>query len=172
MERTLEEIEQEIAKTKEELQNVHGTETEVYARIVGYYRTVKNWNKGKRDEFNLRKNFILDDNKKLEKSNPIIQEEEFVPQEENFSTEKSISFEIYTKKTCPNCPPVKNYVSNLNMKGLFIDVDTDEGLSTAAKKGVFATPTVIFYNEDGIETSRCHTVEELEKICSKIPVNA
>ncbi len=172
MERTLEEIEQEIAKTKEELQNVHGTETEVYARIVGYYRTVKNWNKGKRDEFNLRKNFILDDNKKLEKSNPIIQEEEFLPQEENFSTEKSISFEIYTKKTCPNCPPVKNYVSNLNMKGLFIDVDTDEGLSTAAKKGVFATPTVIFYNEDGIETSRCHTVEELEKICSKIPVNA
>lgn len=172
MERTLEEIEQEIAKTKEELQNVHGTETEVYARIVGYYRTVKNWNKGKRDEFNLRKNFILDDNKKLEKSNQIIQEEEFVPQEEIFSTEKSISFEIYTKKTCPNCPPVKNYVSNLNMKGLFIDVDTDEGLSTAAKKGVFATPTVIFYNEDGIETSRCHTVEELEKICSKIPVNA
>lgn len=172
MERTLEEIEQEITKTKEELQNVHGTETEVYARIVGYYRTVKNWNKGKRDEFNLRKNFILDDNKKLEKSNPIIQEEEFLPQEENFSTEKSISFEIYTKKTCPNCPPVKNYVSNFNMKGLFIDVDTDEGLSTAAKKGVFATPTVIFYNEDGIETSRCHTVEELEKICSKIPVNA
>lgn len=172
MERTLEEIEQEITKTKDELQNVHGTETEVYARIVGYYRTVKNWNKGKRDEFKLRKNFILNDNNNLEKSNQIIQEEEIVQQEENFSTEKSISFEIYTKKTCPNCPPVKNYVSELNMKGLFIDVDTDEGLSTAAKKGVFATPTVIFYNEDGIETCRCHTVEELEKICSKIPVNA
>lgn len=171
MERTLEEIEQEIAKTKEELKNVHGTETEVYARIVGYYRTVKNWNKGKRDEFNLRKNFTLEDSKKQENSNQIIKEEEISSQNENNSTKSSISFEIYTKKTCPNCPPVKNYVSKLNIEGFFIDVDTDDGLSTAAKKGVFATPTVIFYNEDGIETSRCHTVEELEKICNKIPVN-
>ena len=40
--RTLEEIEKEIQQTKAELLDVHGTETEVYARIVGYYRAVKN----------------------------------------------------------------------------------------------------------------------------------
>ena len=34
--RTIEAIEKEIAKTKAELEDVHGTETEVYARIVGY----------------------------------------------------------------------------------------------------------------------------------------
>ena len=34
--RTLEEIESEIAETKAELADVHGTETEVYSRIVGY----------------------------------------------------------------------------------------------------------------------------------------
>ena len=45
--RTLEQIEKEIADVKKELENVHGTETEVYARIVGYYRAIKNWNKGK-----------------------------------------------------------------------------------------------------------------------------
>ena len=39
--RKLEEVEQEIAATKAELKDVHGTETEVYARIVGYYRAVK-----------------------------------------------------------------------------------------------------------------------------------
>ena len=45
--RTLEQVEAEIAQTKEALANVKGTDTEVYARIVGYYRSVRNWNKGK-----------------------------------------------------------------------------------------------------------------------------
>ena len=34
-----------------------GKETEVYARIVGYYRPVKNWNKGKAEEFRHRREF-------------------------------------------------------------------------------------------------------------------
>ena len=57
--RTIAEIDKEIEETKEALKNVHGTETEVYARIVGYYRAVKHWNKGKRDEFDQRKMFTL-----------------------------------------------------------------------------------------------------------------
>jgi ribonucleoside-triphosphate reductase len=35
-------------------------ETEVYSRIVGYYRPIKNWNDGKRAEFSDRKEFIVD----------------------------------------------------------------------------------------------------------------
>lgn len=34
-----------------------GAETEVYSRVVGYHRPVKNWNKGKREEFRERKSF-------------------------------------------------------------------------------------------------------------------
>jgi ribonucleoside-triphosphate reductase len=34
-----------------------GKETEVYSRIVGYYRPVKNWNKGKAEEFRHRREF-------------------------------------------------------------------------------------------------------------------
>ncbi|MEW6441573.1 MAG: ribonucleoside triphosphate reductase [bacterium] len=34
-----------------------GKETEVYARIVGYYRPVKNWNKGKAEEYRARQMF-------------------------------------------------------------------------------------------------------------------
>ncbi|HOQ89568.1 MAG TPA: anaerobic ribonucleoside-triphosphate reductase, partial [Candidatus Hydrogenedentes bacterium] len=37
-----------------------GAETEVYARIVGYLRPVKQWNEGKQAEFQLRKRFRLD----------------------------------------------------------------------------------------------------------------
>ena len=58
--RDLKEIDIELATLQDELNNVHGTPTEVYARIVGYYRAVKNWNKGKRDEFDNRKTFSIE----------------------------------------------------------------------------------------------------------------
>ena len=34
-------------------------ECEVYSRVVGYIRPVKQWNKGKRQEFKDRKNYVL-----------------------------------------------------------------------------------------------------------------
>jgi len=34
-----------------------GKEAEVYSRVVGYFRTVKNWNKGKKAEFSIRETF-------------------------------------------------------------------------------------------------------------------
>ncbi len=34
-----------------------GKETEVYSRIVGYYRPVKNWNEGKQEEYKFRKEY-------------------------------------------------------------------------------------------------------------------
>ncbi len=37
-----------------------GAETEVYSRVVGYHRPVKNWNKGKREEFKDRKTYAVD----------------------------------------------------------------------------------------------------------------
>jgi ribonucleoside-triphosphate reductase len=42
----LAEIEAELSELKARLPLVKGRETEVYDRIVGYYRPVKNWNPG------------------------------------------------------------------------------------------------------------------------------
>ncbi|MCX7795008.1 MAG: ribonucleoside triphosphate reductase [bacterium] len=36
-----------------------GEETEIYSRVVGYLRPVKQWNKGKQEEFKLRKTFSI-----------------------------------------------------------------------------------------------------------------
>jgi len=36
-----------------------GRDTEVYSRVVGYLRPVKQWNKGKSEEFKLRKTYVL-----------------------------------------------------------------------------------------------------------------
>ena len=37
--------------TDKEVSNVCGQPCEVYSRVVGYYRPVQNWNKGKTEEF-------------------------------------------------------------------------------------------------------------------------
>lgn len=180
--RSLAQIEQEIEETKAALKDVHGRETEVYARIVGYYRAVKHWNKGKRDEFDQRKMFTLEASKeyniteadknsaaestKKAVSSPVNTESRIV------TDTQSVTYELYTRKTCPNCPPVKAFMEDLELPGRNIDVDTKDGLAEAAKKGIFASPTVIFYNAAGIETARCHNVEELEAVFSKVRVSA
>lgn len=182
--RTLEQIEQEIAETKAALQDVHGTETEVYARIVGYYRAVKHWNKGKRDEFAQRKMFTFDsaqayditeDSKSSVHSEPVKETKTATVakiEKAPAANSDTVTFEMYTRKTCPNCPSVKNYMSELDLPGQAIDVDTEDGLAQAARKGVCATPTVIFYNAAGVETARCHNVEELELVLNKVAVIA
>ncbi len=177
--RTLAAVEQEIAETKEALKNVHGTETEVYARIVGYYRAVKHWNKGKRDEFDMRRMFTLEDSKEYDITMNNAAESKAVKAEikkEDCTTAEcdleSVTYEIYTKKTCPNCPPVKDFMAGMDMAGRSIDVGTDEGIAEAAKKGVFASPTVIFYNKEGVETARCHNVDELKAVFNKVKITA
>ena len=51
---SIEQIDAKIAMLEKELADVHGSPCEVYARIVGYYRSVKNWNKGKAEEYKHR----------------------------------------------------------------------------------------------------------------------
>jgi len=43
-----------------------GAETEVYSRVTGYFRPVKNWNRGKREEFKDRKTYSLETSCKSE----------------------------------------------------------------------------------------------------------
>lgn len=178
-ERTLEQIEKEIAETKAALENVHGSETEVYARIVGYYRSVRNWNKGKRDEFDQRTMFTLEDSKGYDEvpaSAACACSETEVASSVTSSIDTSnssvASYELFVRKTCPNCPPVKAYMAEVSQKGRSIDVDSDDGLAEAAKKGVFAAPTVICYDANGNETARCHNVDELKAVFEKVAVLA
>lgn len=43
-----------------EKNRIRAIKTEVYSRIVGYYRPVQNWNRGKREEFSQRKYVIME----------------------------------------------------------------------------------------------------------------
>ncbi|MBF0646902.1 hypothetical protein HTZ97_16255 [Desulfuromonas acetoxidans] len=35
--------------------------TEVYSRVVGFFRPIQQWNKGKQEEFRQRKEYKVDD---------------------------------------------------------------------------------------------------------------
>ena len=57
------------------LKNLCNKKTEVYSRVVGYYRPVQNWNLGKKEEYRMRKTFKQDiDLFTIEKNNIVFKE--------------------------------------------------------------------------------------------------
>ena len=131
-----------------------GKATEVYSRITGYYRPVRNWNDGKSSEFENRKTYEPEE---LFSVNRNLLEEAGVEMprvgtqtlgranrvetpKSNSDAEKVI---LVTTKTCPNCQAAKNY---LNQAGIEYDVilaDEADGAEIAVQYNVSAAPTLI-----------------------------
>jgi ribonucleoside-triphosphate reductase len=161
MTRTVAAIDKEIAETKEALAGVRGKETEVYARIVGYYRSVRNWNKGKRDEFNHRKLFSAAGAKQNETL--------VMPKTNTISGTPLLAgnvarYDFFARKTCPNCPPVKAFLKSCDLQGATIDVDSRDGFEKAVALGVSSAPTVILYDDRGNLAGEAHNVAELSAL--------
>lgn len=173
---TMDAIDSRIAQLRGELQNVKGRTTEVYTRIVGYYRPVRNWNKGKSQEYTERVVFngpasgseTLKAEKQAQPQAPA-QEAETHPGDLGLMAgpSEAVKYSFFFRNTCPNCPPVKEYVEALEMDGRFVNVDDDEqGLSEAAAYQVYSAPTVIFFNQDDVEIFRAHHTGALEEFFS------
>jgi hypothetical protein len=56
-EKERQEIMKEIERLEAELAEVKGTKCEVYSRIVGYFRPIKEWNVGQQSQYHDRKTF-------------------------------------------------------------------------------------------------------------------
>ena len=158
-------IEEKINILEKDLTEVKGRETEVYTRIVGYYRAVKNWNKGKREEYNHRVCFSsLEHSNKTAGKEPEAIKENFIAFEDKNRDEIS-SYSYFYRKTCPNCPAVKKYLEKFyEMPGEFIDVDSAEGISLAKAKDILSVPTVIFLNNNSEEVCRARNVNDLKDL--------
>jgi glutaredoxin len=167
--RTVEQVDKEIAELQQRLQGVTGTKTEVYTRIVGYYRSVANWNKGKREEYDYRK--LFSEPKDMMKHGS--RQPEFAEKEMGTGGTRETAAASYTffyRGTCPNCPPVKEYVNKLSIPGSSVDVDTSEGMDSAIEHQVLASPTVIFFDVQGHEVFRGNDTETMEKVFSPAKV--
>ena len=116
---------------------------------------MKNWNKGKKSEFKQRVCFEPDFTETAKK-----EAETAAPA--TVASDAPASFIYFTKKTCPNCPAVKEYVEKLEIKHTGYVVDTAEGLEKAREYNVFAVPTVIFFDAAGKELYRAYNVKEIK----------
>ena len=138
---------------------VCGHEAEVYSRITGYYRPVRNWNDGKAAEFASRKTYEPEELSGRETPDSCIHttvgkgnvaETPSFHAEEEHPRKKMI---LITTKTCPNCKSAKNY---LNEKGVDYEVvlaDEEEGANIARKYNIMQAPTLIVPDEmdDGVK---------------------
>lgn len=117
-------------------------ETEVYSRITGYYRPVKNWNAGKSEEFKQRKTYDLDNSYVTHNS-----KEDVVIVEE--CKNKTNEILLFSSKTCPNCKIAKMMLDKANIAYKVIDAEemTDETLAYHVKKA----PTLVVPNGEELD---------------------
>jgi ribonucleoside-triphosphate reductase len=154
-----------------------GKATEVYSRIVGYFRPISKWNDGKTQEFKDRVTFDLQNFDNLQDSQinetgevkiynnsglnvGSISQSELLKE----STSNSNYIAVFVSPTCPRCGPFKTLLRQSvdTVKIRTIDTSTEEGLRLAREFGILQLPTAIVFTEKGT-TYRFSTIEEIHE---------
>ena len=116
-----------------------GGETEVYSRITGYYRPVKNWNDGKAQEYINRTTYDIENSSLKRPVSTMIKissEEDKVEVDANGA--QNLAY-LFTTKTCPNCKLAKELLAGTD----YILIDADENAELVQKYGVMQAPTLV-----------------------------
>ena len=183
--RNLEDIERDLAAARETLSSVKGTPAEVYSRIVGYYRSVRNWNRGKREEYSERRLFSISGNE-LNAAAAVSpsygntnartltsqhsQELDFATTPaEVFSAEVSPDRNdervlLFVRSSCPGCPPAKAAALQLGIPLDMVNADTADGMAEAVRRNVLSTPTAILISSHGEELRRAGDAETIGRL--------
>ena len=171
--RNLEVIEKELAAAREALSQATGTPAEVYSRIVGYYRSVRNWNRGKREEYGERLmfNHSCAPRQVSRKAPEGGLSREPAPRQAKPDTEspvvenvESARVLLFVRPACPSCPPAKAAAGKLGIPVDLVDADTDEGLAEAVRRSVMSTPTAILLSQNGEELARARDPDGIGRL--------
>ena len=184
--RNLEAIDRDLAEAREALLNVEGMPTEVYSRIVGYYRSVRNWNRGKREEYGERKLYCINDqelpakltvSKAASPSFSVVAEivkpeinAAAVTEEYSYGEEKLL---LFIRSACPACPSAKIAAGKLGIPVELVNTDTPSGMDTASMYNVMSTPTAILFDREGREIDRARDsrgITALSSLVAESPV--
>ncbi|MDR1444350.1 MAG: hypothetical protein LBI94_05680 [Treponema sp.] len=154
--RTLEQVEKDLTQAKDALSSVEGTPAEVYSRIVGYYRSVRNWNRGKREEYGERRLYDLS---RPEHSGRNPAEATAAGGEPAAVTVPAAGAGgtkvlLFWRQSCPACPSAKEAAGRLGIPVDLVNADTEAGFAEARERNVLATPTAIFLSPSGTEIGR------------------
>ncbi|MEG1528263.1 MAG: ribonucleoside triphosphate reductase [Clostridia bacterium] len=126
-----------------------GRETEVYSRITGYYRPVKNWNDGKREEFRQRKVYDIDNSVLTHDVGSRIYQETACQGfcQNNVQVGKELL--LFTSATCPNCKMAKMMLDKANI--VYTAIDAEENKQTTLDYGVKKAPTLLVPSAEGYD---------------------
>ena len=121
-----------------------GAETEVYSRITGYYRPVKNWNAGKTQEFKDRKTYKVEGLV----SRPV---SDFIKEERKEALdvkpqEGAQKYLLFTTRTCPNCGMIRKILDNAGFA--YRVVDAEEHPDLVRRYGIMQAPSLVALNGD------------------------
>lgn len=123
-----------------------GKRTEVYSRITGYYRPIQNWNEGKTQEFQDRKEYDIKSSSMKEKCPDCnIELPEDIKEKSSFEKD---GIYLFGTSTCPNCKMAKIMLEKAKIKYNWINAQ--ETPEEAIKHHVMKAPTMIVVKE-GIE---------------------
>ncbi|MCR4672230.1 MAG: ribonucleoside triphosphate reductase [Lachnospiraceae bacterium] len=129
-----------------------GKEAEVYSRITGYYRPVKNWNDGKTSEFQDRLTYDVTDIAEVEvrlgESEPakghldLSESAAAAIAEENVRVASGSDVPVmYVKDHCPKCKGAEQRFRIAKVD--FETVNCSENIEVARELGITQTPTII-----------------------------
>ena len=168
---TTQEIDTRIHELEDALVHPKTYPTEIYTRIVGYYRSLANWNAGKREEYNHRKTFAEDDqaiHEALNRAENATESQNSQPSASGITpvlkTGVAASYRLYWRALCPNCPAMKAKAVTLNLPSVSYDVDSAEGYRCAEGDEVTSTPTLILLDEEGHELTRIVNVSDWKSL--------
>jgi ribonucleoside-triphosphate reductase len=192
--RSLEDIDRDLAAAGEALSHAEGMPAEVYSRIVGYYRSVRNWNRGKREEYGERKLFCVPENSAMRLASETL-ENRAVDAVAAFGTatagraatspaatstamarsavsrypggeNREERILLFVRPACPSCPGAKAAAGKLGIPVDLVNADTEDGMAEAVKRQVFSTPTAILLAHDGRELGRAQDAGSIGKLAA------
>ena len=131
-----------------------GADTEVYSRITGYYRPVKNWNAGKTQEFKDRKTYSIEEMK-----TPVSTVAEIKKEEKTSVVKTDSKVLLFTTKTCPNCSMIKKVLSDRQID--YEVIDAEENVELSKKYNIVAVPTLV--TQDGIYVNASSIIGYIQK---------
>ena len=112
--------------------------TEVYSRITGYYRPIQNWNDGKTEEYNERKEYVLGSSH-LKHSH--VFDETTITKDIDLKTSNVSELMLFTTSTCPNCKIAKAMLDKAGIK--YQQINVDENKDIAIAYGISKAPTLL-----------------------------
>lgn len=121
-----------------------GKETEVYSRITGYYRPVKNWNDGKLQEFKDRQTYNVDLDEKVTKH-----EDTCECEKETKEAPKVTEIMLFTSPTCPNCKMAKMMLEKAGI--VYKNVDAISNKELTVSYGITKAPTLLVPNGESYD---------------------